>query len=72
MARTVNLPREVDQTYYILPGPIYQLLIQLHQAEPVLRLASLDVHFPEELADHCNEGLLVRVILWRVLVERFE
>ena len=68
----VNLPREVDQTYYILPGPIYQLLIQLHQAEPVLCLASLDIHFPEELTDHCNEGLLVWVILWRVLVECFE
>ena len=28
--------RKEERGYYILPRPIYQLLIQLHQAEPVL------------------------------------
>lgn len=64
-----------EKTHHKLPRPIQQLLIQLHQIKPVLRLSRLDVHFAEEFADYCyhlRESLLVDVVLWRVLVYSFE
>ena len=65
----------ITTTHHKLPLPIQQLLIQLHQIKPVLRLARLDVHFTEEFADYCyhlRERLLVDVVLRCVLVYCFE
>ena len=59
----------------MLPLSEDELLIELQQTEPVLRLARLEIDFLEEFANHGHDfrdPLLVGILLRRVLENSLE
>ena len=62
-------------TNHFLPRLKHQLLIQLQQIEPILRLARLRIDLGQELADHLHhlrQHVLVRAVVRGVLEHGFE
>ena len=62
-----------DATHNFLSGTEDQLLVELQEVEPVLCLSGLVVDGLQELPDDIDDlwqGLLVRVVVWRVFEDR--
>ena len=55
-----------DSTHHLFTGAEHQLLVELEEVEPVLRLAGLGVDGVQELSDNLDDfrqGILVRIVV---------